>query len=213
MQIKNLTILGLSEATLSMIFDILESNQFFPKIKILNNLNLTPSKEYINPNFKIDEITQLTNTEGNFIIGGVKPNVKTKIRESFKDLLNKQFLTLVSSNSDISKTTNLGFGVVVNTMTSIAGFSKIDDFVFINRNCSIGHHTYIGKFTTLNPGVNVAGNVVIGENCQIGIGTNISDNIKIGKNVIIGAGSLVMKDIPDNVVVYGNPCKIVRVNN
>jgi acetyltransferase-like isoleucine patch superfamily enzyme len=44
------------------------------------------------------------------------------------------------------------------------------------------------------------------------MGSNIIDNVKIGKNVIIGAGSLVTKDIPDNVVAYGNPCKIVRKN-
>ena len=44
------------------------------------------------------------------------------------------------------------------------------------------------------------------------MGSNIIDNVKIGKNVIIGAGSLVTKDIPDDVVAYGNPCKIVRKN-
>ena len=35
---------------------------------------------------------------------------------------------------------------------------------------------------------------------------------KIGKNSIIGAGSVVTKDIPDNVIAYGNPCKIIRKN-
>ena len=65
---------------------------------------------------------------------------------------------------------------------------------------------------TINPGVNIAGNVTIGEGCQIGIGANIIDGVKIGDNTIIGAGSLVTKNIPDNVVAYGNPCKIIRKN-
>jgi acetyltransferase-like isoleucine patch superfamily enzyme len=45
------------------------------------------------------------------------------------------------------------------------------------------------------------------------MGTNILNQVKIGKNTIIGAGSVVTKDIPDNVVAYGSPCKIIRDNN
>jgi acetyltransferase-like isoleucine patch superfamily enzyme len=44
------------------------------------------------------------------------------------------------------------------------------------------------------------------------MGTNILHQVKIGKNTIIGAGSLVTKDIPDNVVAYGSPCKIIKEN-
>jgi maltose O-acetyltransferase len=36
--------------------------------------------------------------------------------------------------------------------------------------------------------------------------------VTIGDNVIIGAGSVVTKSIPDNVVAYGNPCKVIRKN-
>jgi maltose O-acetyltransferase len=44
------------------------------------------------------------------------------------------------------------------------------------------------------------------------MGTNILHQVKIGKNTIIGAGSVVTKDIPDNVVAYGSPCKIIKEN-
>ncbi|NRW44400.1 acetyltransferase-like isoleucine patch superfamily enzyme [Clostridium beijerinckii] len=38
----------------------------------------------------------------------------------------------------------------------------------------------------------------------------INPGVKIGNNVVIGSGSVVTKDIPDNVIVVGNPCKVVR---
>jgi serine acetyltransferase len=41
----------------------------------------------------------------------------------------------------------------------------------------------------------------------------IRESINIGSNVMVGAGSLVLKDIPDNVVAYGSPAKIVRANS
>lgn len=49
----------------------------------------------------------------------------------------------------------------------------------------------------------------IGDNVSLGANVTIIGNIKIGSNVIIGAGSVVVKDIPDNVVVAGNPAKIL----
>jgi sugar O-acyltransferase (sialic acid O-acetyltransferase NeuD family) len=209
---KKITILGFSEATLTMIFDIFESNNEYPKVEIINNLKLTPSKKYLNNNFLVEEVFDLTSSSGLFIIGGIRPNIKQKIRESYSVIKNSNFMNIFSKNSEVSSTTLLGNGITINTMSCIAGFSEIKNFVFINRNCSVGHHTIIDEYTTINPGVNVAGNVTIGKNCQIGMGANIIDDIKIGDNVIIGAGSVVTKNIPDNVIAYGNPCKIIREN-
>ena len=50
----------------------------------------------------------------------------------------------------------------------------------------------------------------IGDNVSIGANVNIIGNITIGNNVEIGAGSVVVKDIPDNCVVVGNPARIIR---
>jgi maltose O-acetyltransferase len=52
--------------------------------------------------------------------------------------------------------------------------------------------------------------ILIGDNVWIGGNTVVLPGITIGNNVTIGAGSVVTKDIPDNVLAYGNPCKIIR---
>lgn len=52
--------------------------------------------------------------------------------------------------------------------------------------------------------------VRIGENCWIGAGAVIMPGVTIGDNSVIGAGSVVTKDIPANVVAYGNPCRVAR---
>jgi galactoside O-acetyltransferase len=52
--------------------------------------------------------------------------------------------------------------------------------------------------------------VYIGENAWICAGVIILPGVKIGKNTVIGAGSIVTKDIPDNVVAVGNPCRVLR---
>ncbi|HEM3678014.1 TPA: hypothetical protein U1C83_001176 [Streptococcus suis] len=54
-----------------------------------------------------------------------------------------------------------------------------------------------------------SGAVTIEDNVFIGMNTTILKGVHIGKNVIIGAGSLVNRDIPDNSVAAGNPCKVI----
>lgn len=52
--------------------------------------------------------------------------------------------------------------------------------------------------------------VAIGDNVWIGGNCVILPGVKIGSNTVIGAGSIVTKEIPDNVLVAGNPCKVIR---
>ena len=211
MQTKTVKILGFSEATLTMLFDILESNGTFPSIEIINNIGYKPIKEYVNKNFDIKIKNNLTVGDDDFyILGATKKETKIKVLNFFNNLQKDKFLTLISKSAEISSTSKLGYGNVINGMVCIAGHTTLDDFVFVNRNTSIGHHTKIGKYTTINPGVNISGNVIIGENCQIGIGVNIFDGITIGNNVTIGGGSTVTKNLPDNVIAYGSPCKIIN---
>lgn len=54
------------------------------------------------------------------------------------------------------------------------------------------------------------GEVVIGKNVWIGDKVTILPNVHIGDNVVVGANSVVTKDVPSNVVVAGNPAKIVK---
>ena len=55
--------------------------------------------------------------------------------------------------------------------------------------------------------------VTIGDSCWIGGGAIILPGVTIGKGTVIGAGSVVTKDIPDNCVAVGNPCRVIRQIN
>lgn len=210
MGIQKLTILGKSDATITMILDNLESNELYPKIEIINNLKLPVTRDFSNPNFNISIIEGLNDNHFLFL-GAFNSVIKKNIINNFL-VSNEKFINIFHKSIQTSSTTEFGVGVLINSLVSIAAHTHIGNFVSINRNSSIGHHTFIGDFVTINPGVNIAGNVVVGDNTLIGMGANVIDGITIGKNSIIGAGSLITKDIPDNVVVYGSPAKIIRDN-
>jgi maltose O-acetyltransferase len=87
------------------------------------------------------------------------------------------------------------------------------------------YHITIGDNVTLAPRVHIlahdastfifmgktrAANVKIGNDVFIGASTIVLPGVTIGNRVIVGAGSVVTKDIPDNVVAVGNPCRVLR---
>jgi sugar O-acyltransferase (sialic acid O-acetyltransferase NeuD family) len=85
---------------------------------------------------------------------------------------------------------------------------RIEKNVILNLNTLISHDTHIGKNTFIAPGVIISGHCRIGSNCFIGSGTMIKDNITICDNVIIGTGSVVIKDILNEGIYFGNPARL-----
>lgn len=59
-------------------------------------------------------------------------------------------------------------------------------------------------------GLEYAYPITVGDNVWIGAGVHVMPGVRIGSNVVIGGGSVVVKDIPDNSVAVGNPCKVIR---
>ena len=102
--------------------------------------------------------------------------------------------------------------------------------VYANYNLTLvdDGHIYVGDRVMFGPNVTVATanhpidpslrerglqynkDVHIGDNVWIGAGVVIVPGVRIGKNSVIGGGSVVTKDVPENVVAVGNPCRILR---
>ena len=90
----------------------------------------------------------------------------------------------------------------------------------VNMNCTflddnvirIGDNALIAPNVQIYTAFHPTAPVTIGDNVWIGGGVIILPGFTIGNNVVIGAGSVVTKDIPDNVIAYGNPCRIIREN-
>ena len=93
--------------------------------------------------------------------------------------------------------------------TDIGAFSYINALhgVVIENNVQIGSHCAIYSVSTID---NSVGKVLLRNNCRIGSHSTVLPGVTVGKNSIVGAHSLVNKDIPDNVVAFGVPAKVVR---
>ncbi|MBQ4253954.1 MAG: sugar O-acetyltransferase [Erysipelotrichaceae bacterium] len=107
---------------------------------------------------------------------------------------------------------HLGNNVYINSNITLVddGHIYIGDKVMIGPNVTINtaNHPILPELRARNLQYNR--DVHIGENSWLGAGVIIVPGVTIGKNTVIGAGSVVTKDIPDNVVAVGNPCRVLR---
>lgn len=111
---------------------------------------------------------------------------------------------MVKYGIDIPSNVIIGKGLKIIHFPSII----VHENVIIGENCRINNNVNVGSI-----GNGKVGFPVIGNNVTIGASSKLLGDIKVGDNVLIGALSLVNKDIPDNSIVYGIPCKIKERKN
>ena len=123
-----------------------------------------------------------------------------------------EFVTIIHPSAIMSPSAKIGEGSVVMAGAVINADAVIGKHCIVNTGATIDHECVIEDFCHIAPGVHISGNTLVGEGTWIGIGSCVIQGITIGRNSVIGAGSVVVKDIPDGVVAYGNPCKVMREN-
>ena len=87
---------------------------------------------------------------------------------------------------------------------------EFGDNVFVGPNCGFYTAGHPIEIDLRNKGLEYAKPIKVGDNVWFGGNVVVLPGVTIGNNVTIGAGSVVTKDIPDNSIAYGNPCKKVK---
>lgn len=149
------------------------------------------------------------------LLNSLHPNEVEKRDEILKKLLGKtknNFFVEPPFRCDYGYNIELGENFYSNYNLIILDCAKvlIGDNVLIGPNVGIytaGHPLHYEK---RNEQYEYAFPIEIGDNVWIGGNVVINPGVSIGKNSVIGSGSVVTKNIPDNVIAVGNPCKVVR---
>jgi sugar O-acyltransferase (sialic acid O-acetyltransferase NeuD family) len=135
-------------------------------------------------------------------------------RKVYSDLIrncpNLKFPAVIHPSAIIAASAEIGGGTAVLAGSHVGPGSRIGNFCIINTGSSIDHDCTIYDFASIAPGVFMGGVVQIGECSAIGVGASISDRISIGSHAVVGTGAVVVRDIPDLVVAYGNPARVQR---
>ncbi len=117
---------------------------------------------------------------------------------------------IAHSSAIISHSVKIMKGTTVMANAVINSGAIIGEHCIINTAAVVEHDCELENFVHISPSAALAGAVKIGEGTHVGIGAVVIPGVRIGKWVTIGAGTVIINDIPDRVVVVGNPGEIVK---
>ena len=172
--------------------------------KIISIIDDNPSVENIFQYQVIHNSEYVNNTENVFLAV-----VNNKNRKKIASRFPSPELNLIHPSAVVSKRTSFGYGNAVMAGVVINSSVKIGNHCIINTSACVDHDCEIEDFVHISPNASLAGNVRVLEGAQVGIGATIKQNITVGKWSVVGAGAVVVKDVPDNTVVVGNPARIL----
>lgn len=158
------------------------------------------------------DVNSLLLEKGNKVLFCVGYNNLKKRLERFKELKEWgiHFINFHAKNAIVSQYSKIGEGTIVNQGAIVDNYAEIGVACFINIGAMVSHDAIVGDGVFIAPGANILGFVTIGNQCFIGANSTIIDHIKIGNNVVVAAGAVVIRDVPENVMVAGNPAVIKK---
>ena len=115
---------------------------------------------------------------------------------------------LVHPTSIITNPKNIGVEFIMRELSSLGTQVDIGSHVSIGPLANVSHHSKVGDYSTICGQAAISGSVTIGKGVFIGQGASVKPGVAIGDGCVVGTGAVVVKDVPPNVVVAGNPASV-----
>ena len=159
------------------------------------------------------DLSQLRGRGTDYALVTVGTTYSTRLRKSIFDrvsALGFTFPTIIDPDAVVLGGVEFGPGAVVMPDVVVGTHTHIGSNCIINTGAVVEHDCFLHDHVHIAPGAVVSGSVEIGENTFVGAGSCIIQTLKIGSDTTLGAGSVVVTSLPNGVVAYGNPARIVR---
>lgn len=116
-------------------------------------------------------------------------------------------VTLVHPAAMVSDFAQIGIGSVICAGAVVNMDAILSAAVILNTGATVDHDCRLADGVHIAPGANLSGDVHVDVSSWVGVGACVKQGVHIGSDVMVGAGAVVVADIPDGVIVVGNPAR------
>ena len=121
-----------------------------------------------------------------------------------------RFFSAVHERASVSQNASIAEGCIVNAGAVLLPNAELRAHVIVHSGAVIEHDCVLSERCNVAPGVHLAGRVRVGPDAYVYTGASVIPGVTIGARAVVGAGSVVLRDVPDDAVVAGNPARTLR---
>jgi sugar O-acyltransferase (sialic acid O-acetyltransferase NeuD family) len=156
----------------------------------------------------LGEIPRLSTFPHDAIVVALGDNpVRRRMTERFL-AAGERLAAAIHPSAVIASTARVGEGAMICANAVIQPGVSFGNGAILGPNASVEHDTRVGDFAHLSAGSTVGAHCQIGDESLIALGATVISRTRIGSRTIIGAGAAVVRDIPDDVIAFGNPARV-----
>ena len=122
-----------------------------------------------------------------------------------KDIPAERLATIIDPSAWVSASATIGPGCVLYPSCFVGLHAVLGERVFALSSAVINHDDHLGDRVTVCSNVSIAGNVQVEADCYLGQACTVKQFVRVGKGSLIGMGAVVLRDVPPNSVMVGNP--------
>jgi sugar O-acyltransferase (sialic acid O-acetyltransferase NeuD family) len=121
-----------------------------------------------------------------------------------------RFATVTHPTASVSARAIIGPGSAILQLVTVSANARVGAHVVVLPNSVVSHDCVIGDHTCITGGVCVSGGVTVEPSCYLGTNSVVNNSVVIGRGSLIGMGAVVLRNVPSNSVVVGNPARFLR---
>jgi sugar O-acyltransferase (sialic acid O-acetyltransferase NeuD family) len=148
--------------------------------------------------------------EVGFVVSVGKPRLRLELCRRVLDE-GHTLVNAIHPKAVVEASATMGLGNMISPQAVVNSNARLGNAVVVNTSVVVEHDCVVEDGVSISPVACLGGRVTVGQGAFIAIGARIMARVHIGAGSIVGAHSLVLKDVPDDTLVFGSPARIQGV--